>query len=550
MATAVTLRGHVCTGAALRSDTLASPRGGGCPWRVQVEEMDLFESTLVLLCVAIGLLQVSRRFRVPYPTMLALAGVIVGALPSAPTLQIEPRLALALFIAPALLDTAYDLPPRTLRRNWLPLLALAAGAVLLTTASVAWVGLLFGLPLASAVALGAIVAPPDAAAASAMLRRFSLPRRTATILQGESLLNDAVALLIFDAAVAASRSHEPFVSLLPEVSLEVPGGVVLGIVLALVYIAASKPLAGTLGGSIFEFVATFGAWILADRLHVSAILCVVAYAMTIARYVPERQSARDRVHSYSVWGATVFLLNVLAFLLMGLQGREIVGRLHPAELWNALAVASAVLVTTIVVRLLWVMIYNRAADAFRRRRRLGAAPTISQGLVVSWCGMRGLVTLATALALPAGMPSRDTIVLSALAVVLGTLVLQGLTLGPLIERLTFPADDSFQRELSAARGTLLESALKSLEGRGDEDARRLFERYRQAHTRALDGQSEHELNDADQLHYQTILAKRETLAGLRRAGNIEDDVFHVLEQELDWAELAVTPVAQFELEEG
>src|SRR5271166_1083849 len=293
--------------------------------------MALFESTLTLLLAAIALLQVSRRFAIPYPTMLALAGVVVAALPWAPNIGIDPHLALALFIAPALLDAAYDLPPRAIRRNWAPLLALAAIAVLLTTAAVAWAGVaLAGLPLAAAIALGAIVAPPDAAAATAMLDRFALPRRTVTILKGEGLLNDAVALLIFSAAVSATAAQS-LSGIIPALALAVPGGLLLGILIGKVYLVLAARLAGTLGGTLFQFVATFGAWLIADRLRVSAILTMAAYAMTIARYIPERQSPRDRVLSYSVWEVAIFLLNVLAFLLTGMQARAIVMRLDPGQ---------------------------------------------------------------------------------------------------------------------------------------------------------------------------------------------------------------------------
>ena len=167
--------------------------------------MELFESTLLLLAIAVVLLQIARRLRVPYPSLLALVGGCVALAPFAPHLNIEPRLALALFVAPAVLDTAFDLPPREWVRIWLPLVSLAVVLVLLTAAAVAWVGVHYaGLPLAAALALGAIVAPPDAAAAAAVLNEFGLPRRTLAILQGESLLNDAVALLAFSFAVTAA----------------------------------------------------------------------------------------------------------------------------------------------------------------------------------------------------------------------------------------------------------------------------------------------------------------------------------------------------------
>src|SRR6266481_4712323 len=196
--------------------------------------MPLFEITLVLLAIAVVLLQIARRLRVPYPAMLALAGGCVAALPFAPHLSIEPRLALALFVAPAVMDTAFDLPPREMLRIWLPLTSLAVVLVLLTTAAVAWAGwALAGLPLAAAIALGAIVAPPDAAAASAVLREFSLPRRTMAVLQGESLLNDAVALLAFGLAVTAATSPGgAWESWVPRLLIAVPGGAVLGIIVS------------------------------------------------------------------------------------------------------------------------------------------------------------------------------------------------------------------------------------------------------------------------------------------------------------------------------
>lgn len=513
--------------------------------------MALFESILTLALVAIALLQVSRGLAIPYPTMLALSGVVVAALPWAPDIVIDPRLALALFIAPALLDAAYDMPPRTLRRYWLPLLALAAVAVVLTTAAVAWTAVaLAGMPLAAAVALGAIVAPPDAAAAAAMLRRFELPRSTVTVLTGESLLNDAVALLIFGTAVAEATAPESFAGFLPELASAVPGGVLAGYLLGRLYIAVSPKLAGTLGGTLFQFVSTFGVWVIADHLHLSAILATVAYAMTVARIMPERQSPRERVHSLSVWEATVFLLNVLAFLLMGLQARAIFARLDPGAIWQALGFAGAVLGVVVAVRVAWVLAYNRALAGFFRMRGRPGAPTFAQALVVSWCGMRGLVTLATALALPAGFPARDLIVLTALVVVLGTLVVQGMTLAPLIRLLRFQPDESFGRQLTLARLALLDAAIASLGERRDEAATRLRETYLMEREVAADGHHPRAVTDIDRLRRHSLKAKRRILADLRRSGRIDEDVFHTIEQELDWAELAASPPDRFELIEG
>ncbi|MFM9426437.1 Na+/H+ antiporter [Variovorax sp. GrIS 2.14] len=521
--------------------------------------MVLFESMLTLLVIALVLLQVSRRWPVPYPAMLALAGVVVAALPWAPEIGIDPSLALALFIAPALLDAAFDFPPRHLRRYWLSLISLAAVLVLLTTAAVAWLGVaVAGLPLAAAIALGAIVAPPDAAAASAVLARFQLPRATVSVLKGESLLNDAVALLIFSAAVAsvaAGSAGAPAATGAAATTpvalwLAVPGGLLLGFIIGKIQVAVSAPLAGSLGGTLSEFVSTFGAWVLAERLHLSAVLSVVALAMTVARYAPEKTAPRDRVHSYSVWDTTVFVLNVLAFLMVGLQARGIVERLPAKELWPAMAFAGAVLLVVVVVRIVWVMFYNRVLHFFSIKQGARKVPTLAQGMLTSWCGMRGLVTLATALALPQHFPQRDLIVLSALAVVLGTLVLQGLTLAPLIRLLRFARDESFDHELIAGRIALIDAGKASVENERGDAAEALRETLK-ADREAIDaGKHPREAAKIDDLTRRSIAAQRARLADLRRSGEMEEDVFHTLEEELDWAELAASPPSSFELVEG
>ena len=508
--------------------------------------MALFQSVLTLLLLAIVLLQVSRRLRIPYPTMLAVAGLAVAALPWAPEISIDPHLVMALFIAPAILDAAFDFPLRAIRRYWLPLFALAVVAVLLTTAAVAWVGVAFaGLPIAAAVALGAIVAPPDAAAAAAMLNRPGLPRSTVTVLKGESLLNDAVALFIFSVALHIDATGDGVYHAMPQLALAIPGGVLLGIVISRIAQLAFPYLAGTLGGILFQFAVTFSTWILAERLGLSAILAVVAAAMSVARS-GSRLSARDRVHSNSVWSVVVFLLNVLAFLFIGLQARAIVLDLSAEQFRHAMGFALLVLVTVVVVRIAWVMLYNRLVQSIYRWLGYGAGPSLKQGIVASWCGMRGMVTLAAALALPDSFPQRDLIVLSALTVVLGTLVIQGITLEPLIRLLRFPADASRNEELERARLALAKVAQAQLDGRDDEAARAL--RAEWAAQRIPDGGFGGEsIAPVDALRLDTIHAQREALNRMRRDGAIEDEIFHALEQELDLSEVAASRRDRFDL---
>jgi CPA1 family monovalent cation:H+ antiporter len=508
--------------------------------------MALFQSVLILLLVAILLLQVSRRLLVPYPTMLAIAGCVVAALPWAPTISLDPHLVMALFIAPAILDAAYEFPLRAIQRYWPPLLALAVMAVLITTAAVAYVGVKFGgLPLAAAVALGAIVSPPDAAAAAAMFKRSELPRSTETVLRGESLLNDAVALFIFGLALRLAEPGTSVQDALPQLALAVPGGLLLGWLVGHAAFAIYPMLSGTLGGILFQFVATFGIWIVAERLGLSAILAVVAVAMTAARQAVRQQSARDRMHSDSVWSAVVFLLNVLAFLFVGLQARGIILSLSGEQLGRALTFGGIVLATVIVVRIVWALAYNRLAQPLYRLLGRPDPPSLAQGIVASWCGMRGMVTLATALALPANFPGRDLILLSALMVVLGTLVIQGLTLRFLIRLLRFPIDHSRARELAQARSALAMTATTTLDGRDDDTSRFLAAQYRAEIAPAAHDDTSPDAIDA--LRLQVITAQRARLATLRNDGAIDEETYHLLQKELDLCELAAQRKDEFAL---
>lgn len=516
--------------------------------------MNLFESLLALTFVAAALLKLSNRFRIPYPSMLALAGVGVAALPFAPTVEISPDLALALFIPPALFDIAYDTSPRQLRRLWMPLVSLALMAVLLTTGVVAWLAwAMIGLPVAAAIVLGAIVAPPDAAAASAAMSQLGLPRRTLAVLEGESLLNDASALLIFGAAMSFVQAHGSSGSTLTHLLLAAPGGVAFGVVAGIAYRYLRRWFAGTLSARVVEFASTWAVWLVAERLELSAILAIVAFAMYLGQFTSERLSARDRLHSYSVWESVVFMLNVLAFLLMGLQARSVVAALQGPELLQGALIASLVLLAVIVVRILWVMTY--ALGVHSVIRCFSGPPQVPHpdwrlGLVISWSGMRGLVTLATALALPQEFPGRDIIILSAFVVVQGTLVLQGLTVGPLIRLLGIEPDHSLNRELSAARTMVTRAALDSLASESGEAAQALREEYRSKAAVASNDTQPQADTEFDRLRRRAIAAQREALLLLRRDEQVSEDVFYQLERELDCAELYATSLNDIAIKES
>ena len=512
--------------------------------------MALFELTLVLLLIAVALTAASRRLEVPYPSLLALAGVGIAFIPGAPTIEIDPELALALFIAPVLLDAAYDTSLRDLKRYRLSLALLALGAVVFTAAAVALVGWkMAGLPIAAALALGAIVAPPDAVAASAVLSQFKVPHRITAILQGESLLNDATALLIYRISVASAIGALVLRDAVPLILMSTVGSVAAGYLFGRFSLLTLSRIEDAASSTVVQFAGTFAVWIIADKIGLSAIITIVVYAITIARRAPRRMSARRRVTSYSVWETAVFVLNVLAFVLMGLQARSIVGRLAGDGQGKAFLFAATVLAVVIVARLVWVAGYVAIIRWFARhdgedRRR--DAPTFRGAVLVGWCGMRGLVTLVAAIALPAGFPGRDPIVLAAFAVVLGTLVLQGMSLKPLLRRLNFARDTTIDLEVAEARVAIMQAALDVLSRKTSAAAAVVREQYEAQRRIAENPEDAQAATEYDRLRLYAINRQRDTLEELRRNGTIGDEAYHRLEEEIDWSELAASPAGSYQ----
>lgn len=486
--------------------------------------------------------------KVPYPTFLAIGGVLLAFVPSGPSWMLEPDLALALFVAPVLLDAAYDTSLRDLRDNWLAVSALVVVAVGFCTAAVALTAhwLVPDMPWAAAIALGAIVAPPDAAAATAILRQVNLPYRILKILEGESLLNDASALLVYRVAVGTvAVQHFEWGAFAPSIALALGGSLVTGYLVAKAWLSVSTHVEDAPTAIILQFTGAFTVWILAERLGLSGILTIVAFAITIARTAPARTPARLRVPAYAVWETAVFILNVIAFMLIGMQLRPVWTRLDDTVRLQYAEVAACVLIAVILARVVWVTIYGATlrtlvAHGLFHPNRAMAIPTVKSGIVVSWCGMRGIVTLAAAFALPADFPNRDLILLVACSVVLGTLVIQGLTLRPLVLALRLKDENPVAIEVARARGTAFRAALEEIDGDSSEAAELLRIEYRavlvQAEGDPDGGVSATEL-PADPLRRRAIAAARRAILQLREAEDIGDDAFHQLEEELDRAEL-------------
>jgi CPA1 family monovalent cation:H+ antiporter len=514
--------------------------------------MAIFELVIGLLLLGAVLALWANRLGVPYPALLALAGAVLALVPGTPQVTLNPQLALALFVAPILLDAAYDASPRDLRQNLAPLVSLALVVVIITIAAVAMVArkLVPDLSWPAAVALGAIVAPPDASAATAVLRKLRPPHRLLVILEGESLFNDASALLVYRFAVgAAATGATAGWKILPLLLLTCGGGVIAGIALARSYLWMTRTVDDIQVSVILQFVGTFAVWLIADHIGLSAIITVVSYAMTIAQYAPARVDARHRIASYAVWEVAVFVLNVLAFVLIGLQLRTIVTRMKHSD-WHTYALcAAAVCVTVVAVRVIWVMVYGYVMRWLAKRAQgkiKSRAPTRGAAVVVAWSGMRGIVTLAAALALPDGSPEsafpyRDLIILCAFCVVLTTLVVQGLTLRPIMSLLGLKDDGSVEREVRLARIETARAALNVLEDEqdGHPSIDVLRDEY-QARVRSGERAPSHDDGGGTrltELQLRAVQAQRRVLLELRSREVIGDDAFHAAEEEIDLLEL-------------
>ena len=512
--------------------------------------MSIFLSVLLILAIAVLFTRLATALSVPYPSFLALGGTLLALLPGVPSMQLDPSLALAIFVAPVLLMAALETSLRDLHDYSLSIIMLVVIAVGITTAAVAiaFHTLVAGVPWAAAVALGAIVAPPDAAAATAVLRGIKIPSRVATILEGESLFNDASALLIFAVALHMAEDGNATLSvLIPSYAARVIGSIVLGVALSRLVPFVLKLADDAPASIVLQFCSVFGIWILADALQLSAILTVVAYGIALARRSPRRNAPLLRRKSFAVWETAIFLANVLAFTLIGMQLAPLLAKLNPDQRALYFMTGAVILVTVIIVRILWVMSYNYAFRAGNSLFGAGSAgrvlpPTAKGGIIISWSGMRGIVSLAAALALPADFPERDLIQFVSFVVVFGTLVIQGFTLGPLVRWLQVPKDRRLDREIALARRRALEAAIGTLDGDVSPYADALRLEYRallDLHEARDNGDLVEHFDNAG-IRLRATRAAHESIRKLRRNGEIGETAYQRIQSALDRSYLYAT----------
>lgn len=525
--------------------------------------MDEIQIFIAALLVSVALLNaIANWLKVPYPIVLVIGGLALGAVPGIPEIELNPDLVLLLFLPPLLYSNAFFADLTALRSDLRVISLMSIGLVLATTAVVGWLGhAVFGLPVAAAFALGAIVAPTDPVAASAILRRLGVPRRSVNVLEGESLVNDATALVAYKVAVAAAVGGT---FSLAEASLRfvgvAAGGIAIGLVVGYLITQIRRRVDDPATEVTISLFTGYAAFLPADQLGVSGVLATVAAGIYIGWQAPQLLSPETRLRSYAVWEILVFLLNATLFILIGLQLPVIVDGVRESGLSLGTAIGYGLIASLAVIAVRFAWIFGttyliRALD--RRPSQRERRGSFAIRIIGSWSGMRGAVSLAAALALPlqtdagAAFPGRDLILFVAFIVILVTLVGQGLTLPALIRSLRVDEEEGVEeREELLARLRAAQAALGRVETLADAEwtnddtisrVRGLYE-FRRRRFKVQAGKIEDEDGIEDRsLSYQRLMhelatAQRQALIELRNGGEISTEVMRRIERELDLEE--------------
>jgi Na+/H+ antiporter len=515
--------------------------------------MDVLTVALALLVAIAILFEVARRIGVPYPTLFVVGGLGLALIPGLPAIELQPDLVLGIFLPPLLFIAATETPIRDLRVNLAPLARLSIGLVLVTTVSVALVAnaVLPGLGLAAAFTLGAIVAPTDALAATSVFRRLGAPRLVRTLIEGEALFNDASALVAYRAALAAVASGT-FVlsSVLSGFVVAAAGGIAMGVAIGWFAGQILRRLDDPPVEVVISFVIPYAAYLPADRIGVSGVLAAVAAGLVIGSRLGTILTPQSRVLWLSTWKMLGFVLNGFAFMLIGLQLPRILrglGAHPPAEI---LGIAALICGVVIVTRLLWVFASSLLPGS-PRRLIARTDPQLARRLtfVVSWTGLRGAVSLAAALALPADFPERNVVLLVTFAVILVTLVGQGLTLPRVLRWAAWDGTEVDGDEGVRARNVAYEAGLEEV-ARAREawpghlpliDRLESSLRDRTQHLATEDpdetAERRQERLEHEEIQRGVIAAQRTAIIELRDRGEINDQTLRAIERELDFEEI-------------
>jgi monovalent cation/hydrogen antiporter len=514
------------------------------------------ELILALLIAVAALVTIARWLGIAYPIFLMLGGLLLGLVPGIPAVRIEPDTIFLVVLPPLLCITAFFTPVRRLRDNLATIGILAVGLVVASALAVAVVAraLIPGMPWSVAIALGAIVAPPDAVAATAIASRLGLPRQVVTILEGESLLNDATALTIYGIAVAlaAGAAFSPEGALVT-FAVALLGGCLVGVVIGWVIAHIRAWLQDTPVEITISLLTPYAAFLPAERLGVSGVVAAVAAGLYLGHRGARIMGADVRLTGRAVWETITFLLNGFVFIAMGLEAPLLLRTLTRERAIRLVAIGVAVSLVLVAVRAL--IVFATIWLPARLRGRQETPRQVACSLVLSWAGMRGVVSLAAALALPTTVPTggpfpdREAVIVVTLTVIVFTLLGQGLSLPWLIGRLGLGTDPGAHQDEARARQRLLDAATRRLDQLyavwpGHHpllDQLRATHRHRSEHIdrqrERPDGDGEdRELIEHREIRRTVIDAEREALARLRAEGEIPDEVLRDLERELDLEE--------------
>ena len=516
----------------------------------------LFELVIVMFLAIIALHYAAHRFGLPPSVALLAGGALLAFLPGLPAITIDPDLVLVIFLPPLLMDGAWFIALGRLRRHMIGIASLAVGAVFFTCAVVAVaVHFLFpSLPWPACAVLGAIVSPPDAISARAVLQRVKLPRRLQILLEGESLLNDASGLVLFRFAIAAGVTGAfSTAEAMGSFFLLALGGAAVGIAIGTVWVVFVRRLNDEY---LIIAATTLLAWVsymLGEMIHVSGVIATVTTGLIAGWYQHTVFSASMRMRGTSFWTVMIFLMEASVFMLIGSSLRGVVergGGFGVVIATMGLPVL-VVLVALTLARFAWVFGSNLVVEfcnvlGLKRYTPLGARASV----VLSWAGVRGVVTLALALSVPEGFPGRDFILVTSFAVIVGTVLVQGTTLGRLIEwaKLIEPEWEKARLNLSQAEAAMAQAQLATVKDRaydteGNLIHPRLLERYQLRAKMIVDYIQKTEHHDVLlHAHFDVVLAAiatgRRELIRLHRAGDIDDETLHELERDLDLEELS------------
>lgn len=523
--------------------------------------MHEIELVLALMVAVAAVATVAQALRAPYPILLVLVGLVLGLIPAVPEVELAPDLVFLLFLPPLLYIAAFDTSFRDVRAALRPIVSLAVGLVLATTAAVAVLAhaLLPDLGWPAAFALGAIVSPPDAVAATAVFRVLGVPRRLVTVLEGESLFNDATALVAYRAALAAAATAFSVGDAGLRFVAVGAGGVLVGLVAGRAVIWLRGRLHDPPVEITISLLTPFAAYLPAEWLGVSGVLAVVTAGLGVGWSAPRILDPETRVRARAVWDMVVFILNGLVFILIGLQLPTILDALSGRSLPSLLGLAVAISLTVILVRFAWVIgdtLLKRRLN--RPRGRSDPAHPWSEVFVVAWAGMRGVVSLAAALALPLDTPERDLLIFLTFCVILVTLVGQGLSLPWFVRRLGVADDGSGEHQELHARTAAAEAATARIEQLAAEWPAHLplidtlrgqyahrashFDEHHSSEHAAEDvlptgDAAEQEMLEHRLIRRAVIDAEREAVLDLRRRGEVTDAAWRRIERDLDLEEL-------------